>query len=56
VNEGPSPSPHRGRQSAPALDPGDYQTLFNLGATLRRMGREAEARRQGVTTTSPHNT
>ena len=31
-------------QKAAALDPGDYQTLFNLGATLRRMGREAEAR------------
>jgi arylsulfatase A-like enzyme/Flp pilus assembly protein TadD len=31
-------------QKAVALDPGDYQTLFNLGATLRRMGREAEAR------------
>jgi arylsulfatase A-like enzyme/Flp pilus assembly protein TadD len=31
-------------QKAAALDPADYQTLFNLGATLRRMGREAEAR------------
>jgi len=27
------------------LDPRDYQTLYNLGETLRRMGREAEARR-----------
>jgi arylsulfatase A-like enzyme/Flp pilus assembly protein TadD len=31
-------------QRAAALDPADYQTLFNLGATLRRAGREAEAR------------
>jgi Flp pilus assembly protein TadD len=31
-------------RKAAALDPGDYQTLFNLGATLRRAGREAEAR------------
>jgi len=27
-----------------ALDPGDYQTLFNLGVTLRKQGRESEAR------------
>ena len=26
------------------LDPNDYQTLFNLGVTLRKQGREAEAR------------
>jgi arylsulfatase A-like enzyme/Flp pilus assembly protein TadD len=31
-------------QRAAALDPADYQTLFNLGATLRRLGRETEAR------------
>jgi arylsulfatase A-like enzyme/Flp pilus assembly protein TadD len=31
-------------QRAAALDPADYQTLFNLGSTLRRLGREAEAR------------
>jgi Tfp pilus assembly protein PilF len=31
-------------KKAAALDSGDYQTLFNLGATLRQMGREAEAR------------
>jgi tetratricopeptide (TPR) repeat protein len=31
-------------QKAAALDPADYQTLFNLGSTLRRLGREAEAR------------
>jgi Tfp pilus assembly protein PilF len=29
---------------AVALDPRDYQTLFNLGVTLRKAGREAEAR------------
>jgi arylsulfatase A-like enzyme/Tfp pilus assembly protein PilF len=29
---------------AAELDPSDYQTLFNLGATLRGRGREAEAR------------
>jgi Flp pilus assembly protein TadD len=29
---------------AATLDPTDYQTLFNLGSTLRRLGREAEAR------------
>jgi arylsulfatase A-like enzyme/Flp pilus assembly protein TadD len=29
---------------AAELDPRDYQTLFNLGTTLRRTGREAEAR------------
>jgi Flp pilus assembly protein TadD len=29
---------------AVALDPTDYRTLFNLGLTLRRQGREAEAR------------
>jgi predicted Zn-dependent protease len=29
---------------AVALDPRDYQTLFNLGVTLRREGRDAEAR------------
>jgi Flp pilus assembly protein TadD len=32
-------------QRAVALDPHDYQTLFNLGAALRDRGREAEARR-----------
>ena len=32
-------------RQAVELDPRDYQTLFNLGDTLRRMGREAEARR-----------
>jgi arylsulfatase A-like enzyme/Flp pilus assembly protein TadD len=32
-------------QRAVELDPRDYQTLFNLGDTLRRMGRDAEARR-----------
>jgi Tfp pilus assembly protein PilF len=26
------------------LDPRDYQTLFNLGATLRQLGRPSEAR------------
>ncbi len=31
-------------QRAAALDPGDYQTLFNLGATLRDAGRGEEAR------------
>jgi Tfp pilus assembly protein PilF len=31
-------------RKAADLDPRDYQTLFNLGATLRRMGRGAEAR------------
>jgi arylsulfatase A-like enzyme/Flp pilus assembly protein TadD len=31
-------------QKASALDPADYQTLFNLGSTLRLLGREAEAR------------
>jgi tetratricopeptide (TPR) repeat protein len=30
---------------AAELDPTDYQTLFNLGSTLRRLGRGAEARR-----------
>jgi choline-sulfatase len=29
---------------AVALDPQDYQTLFNVGTTLRKLGREAEAR------------
>jgi tetratricopeptide (TPR) repeat protein len=29
---------------AAALDPQDYQALFNLGATLRRLGRAGEAR------------
>jgi Tfp pilus assembly protein PilF len=29
---------------AVALDPQDYQTLFNLGSTLRRLHQEAEAR------------
>jgi len=29
---------------AVALDPQDYQTLFNLGTTLRRLRQEAEAR------------
>jgi Tfp pilus assembly protein PilF len=29
---------------AVALDPQDYQTLFNLGTTLRKLHREAEAR------------
>jgi arylsulfatase A-like enzyme/Tfp pilus assembly protein PilF len=29
---------------AVALDPRDYQTLFNLGTTLRKLHREAEAR------------
>jgi len=29
---------------AVALDPQDYQTLFNLGTTLRKLRREAEAR------------
>jgi Flp pilus assembly protein TadD len=29
---------------AAALDPTDYQTLFNLGSTLRRLGRDAESR------------
>jgi arylsulfatase A-like enzyme/Flp pilus assembly protein TadD len=31
-------------QRAVALDPHDYQSLFNLGATLRKQGREREAR------------
>lgn len=31
-------------KQAAALDPRDYQTLFNLGSTLRRLGRAAEAR------------
>jgi tetratricopeptide (TPR) repeat protein len=31
-------------QKAAALDSDDYQTLFNIGSTLRRMGRETEAR------------
>jgi len=30
-------------QRAAALDPGDYQTLFNLGSTLRDADREEEA-------------
>jgi Tfp pilus assembly protein PilF len=29
---------------AVGLDPKDYQTLFNLGTTLRKLGRSAEAR------------
>jgi Flp pilus assembly protein TadD len=29
---------------AVTLDPHDYQTLFNLGGTLRRAGRAEEAR------------
>jgi len=29
---------------AAVLDPKDYQTLFNLGSTLRRLGRDDEAR------------
>ena len=29
---------------AAALDPSDYQTLFNLGSTLRKLGRAPEAR------------
>jgi Flp pilus assembly protein TadD len=31
-------------QRAVELDPRDYQTLFNLGATLRRLGRAEQAR------------
>jgi arylsulfatase A-like enzyme/Tfp pilus assembly protein PilF len=31
-------------QRAVALEPDDYQTLFNLGSTLRRLGRDTEAR------------
>jgi tetratricopeptide (TPR) repeat protein len=29
---------------AAELDPANYQTLYNLGLTLRRLGRDAEAR------------
>jgi hypothetical protein len=28
-----------------ALDPRDYQTLFNLGSALRERGRDADSRR-----------
>jgi Flp pilus assembly protein TadD len=31
-------------KQAVALDPRDYQTLFNLGSALAGLGREAEAR------------
>ena len=31
-------------KQAVALDPHDYQTLFNLGEALIRLGRQAEAR------------
>ncbi len=44
VAEGRLPEAIARWQNAVALDPGDYQTLFNLGTSLRRMGRDAEAR------------
>ena len=43
LEERPAEAIERWKRAA-ALNPADYQTLFNLGFTLRRQGREAEAR------------
>jgi arylsulfatase A-like enzyme/Flp pilus assembly protein TadD len=44
MTEGRAPEAVEHWRRAVELDPRDYQTLFNLGATLRRMDRAKEAR------------